>query len=454
MFVLPEGAYPTASKRFIEAVRDYRRKLKLQPEPKEGSREWYASMRGERFYVSSLLQGHFEQPLLYAVLHRTNWRAARPRLFISVGVHRRDGLYLTARSSEHIQALWGFGFREQYVADAGEFRNGFFDLNLLQMPLEYGFTWSFSEEWHAYESRQPQRFRDERHLCVLAVQAKLHHLSLFFNCEMKVRPVEFGPESFVDWRAYRDADNSPDVPVLNSKNWGPTRLTALLMNSGLTFSQVYEFGSQYLAKLEKSARPEVLGQYLSNSHSGTVTQEDVAELLKLGDPAVRAKRWLADLAGDERFSHMKRERYGWLRAFASEADFSEQEALAWILKHHPSTYETYVPPDSSIREILDSHNAKKLSRKALSQLDDGLAARILANRSWVNGVRARHYLERVAQGMRFADFDELVAWAQAKAPKTHRAALDLAEYGVRLANEAKAAASAKRQARKQARTAP
>jgi hypothetical protein len=69
MFVLPEGAYPTASKRFIEAVRDYRRKLKLQPEPKEGSREWYAYMRGERFHVSSLLQGHFEHPLLYAVLH-------------------------------------------------------------------------------------------------------------------------------------------------------------------------------------------------------------------------------------------------------------------------------------------------------------------------------------------------------------------------------------------------
>lgn len=454
MFALPEGAYPTASRRFIEAVRDYRRKMKGRPEPKQGSREWYASMRDERFKLEYLLSHHFEQPLLYTALHRINWGPVeRPKLFVTLGIDSREGLYLIVRSSECIHALWGFGFRETYVADAGDFRQGFHDLRLLGLPLEDGFAWACTAGWQVRQPQDIHRFRDERHLCVLAIQAKLHHLSLFFNCQMDVRPVEFGPDFLIDWREYpeaRDQTDTPDQPELSSTNWGPARLTALLLNSGLTLEQLYEFGSNYLASLDKALRPEVLGQYLCNSHTGAVTQEDVVQLLKLSDPKIRAKQWLADLAVDERFPHMKRQRYYWLREFATAAGFTEDEALAWILKHHPLTYETYAPSHSSIRRILDSRDARKLSSKATAQLDGKLAARIVENEYRVTGIRAQYHLEKVAQSVSFADFDELVAWSKSGAPKTHRAALDLAEMAVRRTSEAKAAASAKRQAAKRA----
>ena len=366
MFVLPNGAYPTASRRFLDAVRDYRRKLKLQPEPATGSREWYAAMRGERFSLTSLLDSHFQQPLIYARLHRTNWRAARPRLYASLGIDGRAVLYLSVRSSEALEVLWGFGFRDHYLASPGDFREGFYDLNLLQVSLENGLRWSFGngqnryQQYHLPEVRQ---FRDERHLCLLAIQSKLHHLSLFFDCLMDVRLVEFGPDCMLDWREMPDDDEVAAEVVLVSNNWGPPRIRALLSRSGLSVAQLYAFAAQYLAKVEKSQRAETLGQYLANSHTGTVTPEDVTELLALCDPERRAKRWLADLEKDERFPALKRERYGWLQAFARETKLSEDEALMWILKHHPATYETYAPPERSVREMLGSREAKKLSKK-------------------------------------------------------------------------------------------
>jgi hypothetical protein len=137
MFALPNGAYPTASRRFIEAVRDYRRKLKLRPEPQVGNQEWYALMRGgDGFSVSALLRSHFHQPLIYSRLHLINWRAARPRLFVSIAVDSRDGLYLSVNSSDQVDLRWGYGFREHYRAAQRSLREitGYFAPD--QVPFE------------------------------------------------------------------------------------------------------------------------------------------------------------------------------------------------------------------------------------------------------------------------------------------------------------------------------
>lgn len=455
MFVLPNGAYPSASRRFLDAVQDYRRKLKQLPEPERGSREWYAAMRGDNFSLTALLRGHFHQPLLYARLHRTNWRAARPSLIVSLGVDGREGLCLSVSSSEEVQLFWGYGYREHYVADAGHFKDGFYGLTLLKMPLENGLRWSFDDGYNSYYTPDLKKFRDERHLCLLALQAKLHHLSLFFDCRVNARLVEFGPDCLVDWRREQNGGTEDEPGItLFSKDWGSPRLRALLPQSGLSVADLYVFATQYLAKVEESLQPVTLGQYLANSHTGTVTHEDVAELLTLCDPKLRAKRWLADLAEDERFPTMKRERYGWLDSFAREANLSEDEALLWMLKHHPATYETYAPSERSIRKILASRDAKKLlSPKAAVHLDEVLAKAVRGNATWLSGMRAQHYLEGIATSMGFKDFDELVVWTKSRAPLTHRAALDLAEAAIRVSNEAKAQASAKRAATKKARAA-
>jgi hypothetical protein len=450
MIGLQNGAYPSASRRFIEAVRDYRHKLKLGTQPEVGSPAWYAYMRGDQFSLKSVLHSYFHQPLLHSQLHRTNWRTARPRLYVSIGVDGRDGLYLTARSSEIVESFWGYGFRQRYVTEGGDFKNPFYDLTLVQTPLDNGFWWSFDDGHIQYRMPEPQQFQDERRLCLLAIQSKLHHLSLFFDCHTEVRLIEFGPHCMVDWRRDSQRDTTA-ADALSSRSWSSPRLKALLRHSGLSAEGLYDFGARYLTTLDEAQRPEALGQYLANSHTGTVTHEDVAGLLALCDASYRAKRWLDDLEKDEGFPAMKRTQYNWLHSFATEAALSEDEALAWILKHHPATYETYTPSAHRVRQILESADAGKLSRIAVSKLDETLARALGERAQWVSGIRARQGLEEVASRKNFENFDQLVDWTRTFAPVAHRAALDLAEVAARVASEARAQANAKRAATKKAR---
>jgi hypothetical protein len=448
MGLVPRAAFPSAALQLVEAIRDYQRKLSSRPEPERGTHAWYMRHNGRPFDVHSVFASHFEDPFGMWPLAPANWHKPRPTLYVSIRVKDRSRLLMTVRSTEDVEVSW-YG---SYVTRPGDFCRGFSPTDVLDIDLGPGFCWSFDDQMWRSESG-PYSQADERHLCVLAVQAKLHQLSLFFDCRVNIRLVEFGDEHLVDWRDLSEGTTRASSEFrLDSRQWTPPRLREMLDNSHLSAEALYKFASDYLSKVDDSKRATVYSQFLANSHSGGVSNADAAELIALANPAHRATLWLKALVSDPQFAKTPKEHHWWLSSFAREANLSESEAVLWILNHHPDTFDTYTPAIRHIKAILESRDVGRLSTKARLHLDSSLATAIHSHEQYATGMHAVRGLERTAGHYNFNNFDELVDWTRKHAPATHRAVLDLAEVAARAASAAKTAANEKRKATVKARS--
>ncbi|MFP3637615.1 hypothetical protein [Paraburkholderia sp. SIMBA_054] len=450
---LPENAFPSASIQFVEAVRGMMRDKASQRDrlPKDDYRrhfKWHAG--------PSMLQELLRDPLQSSNLHRANWASLRPRLFVSVYLTQRDDeLVVDVLPTAEPPVLVYLGpFRQRLEGDPGDFQRFSVDGSrdywcpILKLRIDADLTDSDFRDYrqHGRELLHDPRLKRERHLCALLVRAKLHQLSLHFDVSLRNRLVEYGENSYLEFRSCGEMAPQPK-PYLSASKWVPARLWNLLQGSGLDSEELYKFAATQLSKAPSKQRVSLLAEYLANSHTQQVTEADVRSLLKLLDENFGSALRLKELETEP--LHIPEDRYErmwYFERFARDAGLEKGDAFDWLLKFHPEIFETLDPPSEYLRKCMEpvKRGVWRLDDTIRARLDAAMAGKIEESHYRTSGRSAVRSLDWAAKGRGFDTFAELRAWADKHAPLTAAAAARLEVQAHREIARAKEASNEKR----------
>lgn len=428
MLLLPRGAFPSAGIELVESVRDYDRELDKHPKQ---ARAYYCRRQQAEFSSADVLSEYFNDPLCLPCLSRPNWEKLRPKLFVSTYITERDNLVIEVRPSiesgfSYMNMVHGQGdgdFR-RFIAYTAPFQRP--SNRVLYVPLGRELTHATGGR-HPWDTGHipPEKHSRERHLCVLSIQAKLHQLSLYFDCYVDRRLVEFGDHHFIDFRdAWESVEEDSEIvrgKYFEPGEWIPPRIRKLLATSGLRPQDLYDFALLYLPTVSVQNQLKVYADYLSSRHPYQLTQADLDELIQAADPGYRATMRLAELETDSpRFSAEITDGFYQFQRFCSAFGFTSQSAaLDWVLQHHPDAltaldiparylvgcltrWATESPPNAQIVEVFD--------RKLSERLKKAMQFHYYRNTT--------SSLEAVAADFGFNSFSFIPQWAKAHAPKT------------------------------------
>lgn len=460
---LPRGAYPQAGLQLIEALRDYEHMLEQRP-AREGLRYSYGRNRSE-FSWQQLLSEFCDDPLRTLCLARQNWAKIRPDLYISTHITERDNFVIEVRPTLDSGLRWGGA---TFYDDTGDFRsfpvgpsgwarpsNRVLFINLGELASNFRADVPWVD--YAYPGAQ---HAPERHLLMLMTRAKLHQLSLYFNCYVYRELVEFGPERYIDFRAARgdrDAkhhctggDSMEAYNRLDPDRWAPPAICDYLAKSNLDVPTLYRFATDYLATLDKKDQAQTYAEYIATRPTPPITQIDVDELLRCAtDRAYRAEGLLAALAVDSTFGQCMKPHH-MFEYFCRNFDFTEQAGLAWIGRHHPAALADVgrlgIAQLIAYLRTLDRTD----DAAALAQVDKLLATRLAADNSfkWAGAAALPGLLDAEARGYGFPSFDTFQRWSKDLVPLAWAAGATRAERLTDHLAACEAEAVAKREAAK------
>jgi len=459
--LLTKGAYPHAGMQLIEALREYERELARRA-PEDERRYWSRSRRSE-FSWSDVLGEYLDEPLAGECLRRQNWAKVRPTLYVATYITERNNLVIEVRPCldsglrymgvTMMKEEGDFRYFPAYTPPYGRPTN-----RVLYIPLgDVSASLRYNEPWFS-KQYGGARYASERRIILLAVKAKLHQLSLHFECYIDRELIEFGPESFIDFRRptgdqagnqkYKPAYSREYLDHFDPAQWAPPRIREFLTTSGLGLDELYAFARDYLAGLPVSEQVTTYAQYLAGTHASRVTAEDVAELLRYGtDPAHRKARMLDELAVDASFaSRMQKDHL--FDYFCRKLEFTEEEGIEWVMTHHPEALEHIgrIPIPTVIKRL---KSRKTRARPELvEQLDRCLAACIARDEAyrWHSLPKLMEFLDAQAMAWDFASFAAFQAWARTSAPLSFDASAKLHGLVAQRIEALKSEAAAKRTA--------
>lgn len=440
--LLPRGAYPQAGLQLIEALRDYEHMLE-QRQTRECLRYSYGRNRPD-FSWQQLLAEFCSDPLRGLCLAPNNWAKSRPNLYVSIYITERDNFVIEVRPTIETGFRWG---GTTFHSDNGDFRsfplgtggwerqfNRVLFINLGELASNFRADVPWVD--YAYSGAQ---HAPERQLLMLMTRAKLHQLSLYFNCYVSRELVEFGPERYIDFREARGERDTKHQWTCDESmgafnrfdpdRWAPPAIGNYLAKSSLDVPLLYRFATEYLATLDKKDQAHTYAEYLAVRPAPSITQDDVDELLKCaGDRSYRASGLLAALAVDSTFGqHIKA--YYMFQHFCSNFDFTEQAGLAWIGRHHPAALANV--GQIGIAKLMAYLGTLDLTTDAdaLAHIDKLLATRLAADESftWESTAQLPSRLDAEAREYGFTSFDTFRLWLKDLAPLTWAASTARAE---------------------------
>jgi hypothetical protein len=469
---LAQGAYPQAGLQLIEALREYERELARRPD--ERRRYSYNSRRSE-FSLWEVLDEYYDDPLDNQCLQRANWGKIRPTLFVSTYITERHNLVIEVRPTVETggwhhdmfrlqgQSIGDFRYFPIYTASFSRPSN-----RVLYIPLGEVTGFQFRQPWDCYVPPL-SRHAAERHLLILSVKAKLHQLSLHFDCHIDRELIEFGPEHLVDFRR-PPAEQDPDeeraelysmvhLDHFDPAHWAPQRIREFLKTSSLDVEDLYAFCSDYLVNIPAGDQVSTYAQYLAGSHASRITGADVSELVMCAtDKAYRKARMLDELAADTTFAaRMKKHRM--FDYFCRHFDFTEEQGLSWVIQYQPSALADLgrLSVPALIQHL---KNPQTRADAVLVKRLDGLVAEAFEtddSYSWHGLARLHQFLDTQALEYGFASFEDLQTWAKKAAPETwaasKRHAGRVAQQVEKLEAEAQARRTAANEKRKATRAA-
>jgi hypothetical protein len=459
--LLPRGAYPQAGLQLIDALRDYEQMLEQGP-PREDSRYSFRRNRSE-FSWQQLLSEFCDDPLKSPFLQRQNWAKIRPDLYVSTHITERDNFVIDVRPTI------GTGFRyggASYYEDSGDFRRFPGGASGWSRPSNRMLYVNLGDLAHSFQSNAPwvnhrhpgEQHAPERQLLLLVTRAKLHQLSLHFNCYLSRELVEFGPEHYLDFREARGDGDSRHRNThfgsmqtfnhINPDRWVPSAINEHLAKSSLDVATLYRFATEYLVTLDKKDQARVYAEYLAARPALPLTQSDVEELLRCAtDRNYRAEGLLAALAVDSTICRRMKE-HGMFSYFCRNFGFTEQAGLAWIGQYHPTALVNL--GHVSLVSLIDYLRTldRIVDAAALAKVDELMAAKLAADDSfkWVGAAALPGRLDTEARGYGFPSFETFQLWAKNLLPRAWAAGAARAERLTEHVAECEAEALAKREA--------
>lgn len=459
--LLPRGAYPHAGLQLIEALREYERELERRPSQEERYNHYYRRNRSE-FSWHQILNEFCADPLQTHCLHRSNWTEIRPDLYVSTYITERDNFVIDVRP------CIDSGFRYSgitHLSDQGDFHRfpivsaGDRPTNrVLHIGLgEVASCFRFDAPWKngPYDVAQHSF---ERRLIMFSTQAKLHQLSLYFDCFIDRELVEFGPERYIDFREpngtqdprhnFKSVYSMGDYNYFNPDHWAPPHIKKRLSTANLDVADLYDFAVSYLGKLDKSDQVKTLAEYLVAPPSQPITEADVVDLMRCAtDKAYRISSLLSQLATDAAFSsQMKRSRHQF-SSFYTTFDLTEQSGLEWVAQYHPEALPDigYINTDALITFLRSQSNG---GGAATEQIDRRIAETFSRDESykWGSYSQSPTFLDDEAGRRGFPSFDAFLNWAREAAPLTWAAAVERAELVTQHAATRQAEAAARKKA--------
>jgi hypothetical protein len=450
MHPLPRGAYPDAGLQLLEVHRAHIRDVHTTTRARLDDAG--CDRRERRAYLfEQALEEYFAEPLALPCLSRVNWTAGRPRLFTSTHVTTRDSLVLEVRPMRRAEFFWQ---QDVPVADTGDFRS--FDIETppfgrpsnrvlhLCPGVELARKLAPNPPWLIRGA--VEQFALDRHLCMLALKAKLHQLSLYFDCYPVQWLVEFDEHHLLDFRdasALADGRTPLASDYFDADRWAPPRWQELLEDgaTGLDFPRLYAFARLYLVDVAEEKRRPVLIEYLASAHANRVTDADVAELMRYSVPRARLDGWLQSMAADAvGFEAAARESPGWAAVFARSLGLDEDAALWWACQHHPAALSTIPVPDRWLKSSLEQWVAGRGGSRALhATLDARLASQVALR---CEQAVSRAELNQAARALGHDSFKALHVWSTRCAPLTRVRLHEAAQRVDRALAAARAAKSA------------
>lgn len=429
--LLPRGAYPQAALQLIEALRDYERELVRRRE-QTAERPFYFGRNRSEFNAYEVLSEFRTDPLKTQCLHRQNWGKVRPRLYVSTHITERNNFVIEVRPA--IETGFRYGGMTHLTED-GDFRSFPIYTAGFSRPTNRVLHLGLGDVMASFWGEVPwanHRFSGaehalERQIIALATKAKLHQLSLYFDCFISRELVVFGPENYIDFRTpsgsqdpvhkFKRSGSFENWDTWDPACWAPPQLRKHLAGSDLAVSELYRFATGYLATVDEQDQARVYTQYLDSKQA--LTREDVAELFRYAtDKAYRAAGLFAELTVDPTFPE-KMKGHHRFESFCKNFDLTEQAGLEWMGKHHPSALEhlQYITSESLITYVRglvpDAHRA------VINLVDRRLAAQ-LARDDVCRWARANHLsslLDTEATRCGFASFEEFQSWAKDVLPR-------------------------------------
>lgn len=457
--LLPRGAYPQAGLQLIEALREYELEQARQREQATDRRYSFGRGRSE-FSWYDVLSEFRADPLKLQCLQRQNWAKVRPQLYVSTYITERDNFVIEVRP----QLDTGFRFGGMtHLTGEGDFRHfpiytaGFSRPTNRIMQIGLGGVLSRFHNQDPW-SEHPfagGRYPHERQLIVLATRAKLHQLSLFFDCFVSTELVMFGPENHIDFRTPSGSQDPvhkfkrssfDDSVSWDPDRWAPPQLRQRFASFDLSVDELYRFATGYLANIDEADQPRVYAEYLDSKQA--LTRDDVAELFKCATKkAYRAAGLFAELTVDPTFPD-KMKGHHRFESFCKSFDLTVQAGLEWLGKHHPAALANlqYIAPESLIAYVRslvpDAHRAviNLVDQRLVDQFarHDGL--------QWVRGNQLSTLLDSEAARFGFDSFEAFQSWAKDVLPRVWAANTKRAEQIKQQLAEREADAAARKQA--------
>jgi hypothetical protein len=429
--LLPRAAYPQAGLQLIEALREYERELARRRE-QNPERPFYFGRNRSEFNAYEVLSEFRSDPLKTQCLHRQNWAKVRPQLYVSTHVTERDNFVIEVRP----QLDTGFRFGGMtHLTGEGDFRHfpiytaGFSRPTNRVMHLGLGgvlASFRGEDPWSRHRFSAGEHAR-ERQILVLATRAKLHQLSLYFDCFVSSELVMFGPENYIDFRTpsgsqdpvhkFKRSGSFDDYQSWDPASWAPPQLRKRLAPFNLSVSELYRFATGYLATIDEQDQARVYTQYLDSKEA--LSRDDVAELFRCAtDKAYRAAGLFAELTVDPTFPE-KMKGHHRFESFCKNFDLTAQAGLEWLGKHHPSAlaHIQYIASESLITYVRglvpDAHRA------VINLIDQRLAAQLARDEGfrWARGSQLSSLLDAEATRYGFASFEAFQAWAKDVLPR-------------------------------------
>ena len=420
--VIPKGAYAGAALRFVEAWTAYHKAA--------CERDQSQDYRGESFPYHSLLDSLHLEPVAQRNFCRLNWKSMRPRLDISIYITTRHNLVMEA--TPWPEALpGGRDYYGMWYEDIQDFR--VFALKgeryetaphrILQIQLDGYFVANMAPRDWAYHLRPGRDLAAERGLCALLVTAKLHQLSLCFDCRMEEQLVCYGPDNYLDIRyaprgGQRDSAQQDDYFKMDLR--ADERCVQLCDKYSLGTRELKEFAENYLIpEVPAERRRQTLAEYFGEPQTHLITDGDVERLLDYCDPTARRVRRLAEVALDaEGFAaYVSKNSYRWFNSFTSTFGLTASQGYDWVIEHHPALVEKLQFSGEYLRKKLSAPLPKTAKgREARKYFENHLVA--LWSSKYFSGMPSTldRRLHSAAQGLAFSDIAALEEWAAKSCP--------------------------------------
>ena len=457
--LLPRGAYPQAGLQLIEALREY--ELEQSRQRERSTDRPYSFGRGRsEFNWYDVLSEFRSDPLKMQCLHRQNWAKVRPQLYVSTYITERDNFVIEVRP----QLDTGFRYGGMtHLTGEGDFRHfpiytaGFSRPTNRVLHIGLGGVLSRfhnQDPWseHPFAGGSYPR---ERQLIVLTTRAKLHQLSLFFDCFVSTELVMFGPEHHIDFRTPSGSQDPvhkfkrssfDDYESWDPAGWAPPQLRKRIASFDLSVKELYRFATGYLANIDEADQPRVYAEYLDSKQA--LTREDVVELFQCAtDKAYRAAGLFAELTVDPTFPE-KMKGHHRFESFCKNFDLTVQAGLEWLGKHHPAALANlqYIAPEALIAYVRSLVPAAH--RAVISLVDQRLVAQFARDDGlrWTRGKQLSSLLDTEAVRFGFDSFEAFQSWAKDVLPRVWAANTARAERIEQQLAERQAEEAARKQA--------